>query len=171
MNKPHTASDERRIKENVGVRVLTPTYGLIGAFIFGGAWWLLGKQYEKAKTSTSSPSMDQTPEGLSAPILSPPQERLLELIASYQKRFAATKLVVGREDGVLHFDDDPNRGTDISLVRDLYGQNDTASATRFEALVESMPPEYLRLLPEMRWDSPFVVAVTDTGQAYLRAHK
>jgi hypothetical protein len=105
---------------------------------------------------------------LTSPILSPPQERLLGLIADYQRQFAANKLIIGRTDGRLYFDDSQTKGEGISLVHDLYGSEDATNRASFERLVESMPPEYLRLLPEMRFDSPFVASVTEAGLRYLR---
>jgi len=147
----------------------------IGAVVFGGGWWLLGKQYEKAKLAASAPAAVLPAASASAlpaqAILSPAQERLLELVASHQRQFAARKLVIGRKTGVLHFDDDQPRSAGVSLLRDLFGSDDSTNAPHFEQLVESMPPEYLRLLPEMRWDSPFVVSVTEAGMKYLQSRK
>ena len=37
--------------------------------------------------------------------------------------------------------------------------------------MESMPIDYLRVFPEMRWDSPFVVGVTEAGSNYIRNHQ
>lgn len=102
------------------------------------------------------------------PVMSPVQERLLEILAKHQRQFAASKLVVGRKDGKLHFDDDPSKAADLSVVADLYGSETPARQAEFERLVESMPPEYLRLIPEARWDSPFVVSVTEKGMTHLR---
>lgn len=107
--------------------------------------------------------------GAKPPILSPPQERLLELLVQYQKRFAATKLVVGRKTGRLHFDNEPQKGTGISLIKELYASEDSQRAAEFERLMESMPSEYVRLLGEMRFDNPFVVSVTDEGMRYIRS--
>lgn len=102
------------------------------------------------------------------PVMTPVQERLLEILAKYQRKFAASKLVVGRKDGKLHFDDDPAKAAGLSVVADLYGSETPARQAEFERLVESMPPEYLRLIPESRWDSPFVVSVTEKGMTHLR---
>lgn len=134
----------------------------IGAIVFGGGWWLIGKQYEKSEMAippTTSPT--QT-------VLTPSQERLLEVIAKHQRDFGVNKLVVGRKTGLLHFDDDNTRGDDVNLLRDVFGSENAANGAQFEELVESMPSEYLRLLSETRWDSPFVVNVTETGMSYLR---
>jgi hypothetical protein len=101
-------------------------------------------------------------------ILSPPQERLLGLISEYQKKFAASKLVITRGNGRLHFDEGPTRGQDVSMVRDLFGSEGPRQSLRFDDLLESMPQEYLRLLPEARLDNPFVVRITEAGLRYLR---
>ena len=104
--------------------------------------------------------------------LSPEQERLLGLLADYHKQFAATKLVVGRETGVLHFDADRERGHGISLITDLYGEAQReARASDFERLMESLPPLYVRFYSEMRMGSPFVASVTDEGIKYLRSNR
>jgi hypothetical protein len=100
--------------------------------------------------------------------LLPQQERLLALLASYQRQFGANKLIISRADGSLHFDGDPERGSDISLVRDLFGSIDTHNGGRFEQLVENMPSEYVRLLGETRLDNPLVISVTEAGNSYLR---
>jgi hypothetical protein len=102
------------------------------------------------------------------PILSPSQERLLSLIDKYQRQYSTRKLIITRSNGSLHFDEDLNKGKDISLIQDLYGSINSVNQQQFEELMDSMPPEYVRFLPEMRLDSPFVVAITDAGLAYLR---
>ncbi len=105
-------------------------------------------------------------------ILSPGQERLLELLAKYQKMFAANKLVVSRRKGTLHFDGKPEKGKGISLLHDLYGvdESDESRASEFEKLMESIPLDYLRLYGEARLDNPFVVSVTNKGMKYLRTN-
>jgi hypothetical protein len=100
--------------------------------------------------------------------LSPPQEHLLGMIAEYQGRFAANKLIILRENGRLHFDDDPKRGEDVDLIIDLYGAFGPTEQKQFEELIESMPPKYLQVLPETRLDGPFVVRITEAGTKYMR---
>jgi hypothetical protein len=120
--------------------------------------WVLSQIIEKPATT------DQN-----IVVLSPPQEQLLTLLADYQRRFAANKLIVGR-DGKIYFDDDPKRGDGINLIRDLFGQDGQVNATRFVELMEGIPLEYLRFFPEMRFNSPFVVGVTEYGLRYLKTH-
>ena len=150
---------------------------LIGATLFGGGWWVIGQQYEKQRRAITSTSKQETVAKLSQPVvetspaLTPLQERLLELLAGYQKQFGAGKLVVLRNNGGLHFDNEPEKGAGISLLRDLYGSQDAANAIRFEQLMESMPMHYIRTFPEMRLDSPFVVSVSDKGMEYLRSRR
>ena len=107
---------------------------------------------------------------LERPTLAPEQERMLELLAKYQKLFAVNKLVVSRKMGTLFFDKEPEKAKDISLIRDLYGVGgeDVARSSQFEKLLESMPPEYIRFYSEARFDNPFVVSVTESGMKYLR---
>ena len=150
---------------------------LIGFLFFGGGWWVIGQQYEKQRRAITSTSKAETDAKRSqsvietGPALTPVQERLLELLAHYQKQFGVGKLVVLRNNGGLHFDNEPQKGAGISLLRDLYGSGDPGNAIRFEQLMESMPPRYVRTFAEMRLDSPFVVGVTDAGMAYLRPRR
>jgi hypothetical protein len=136
----------------------------VGAIVFGGGWWLIGRQH--AKDHAVVPAQ-VVPNVAGESTLSPPQQRLLELLAGYQRQFAASKLVIDRARGTLHFDGMPDRGQGISLIQDLYGIVDTRNAGRFEELVESMPPEFVRLLPEARFDNPFVVSITPAGMKRL----
>lgn len=137
---------------------------VVGALLFGGGWWLVGREYAKSATSqVATPSLG-SPAG---PTLLPQQLRLLELLARYQRQFAAAKLVISRRDGTLHFDDARSRGEGISLLSDLYGSSDTRNAGRFEELMEGMPQQYVRLIAEARWDNPFVVNVTTEGMGVL----
>jgi len=89
------------------------------------------------------------------------------VLAGYQKQFAASRLVVSRTDGRLHFDDDPKRGSDVSLIADLFGSVSEYNAGRFEELVHSVPVEFIRVTSEARWDNPFVLSVTAAGMVEL----
>jgi hypothetical protein len=97
-------------------------------------------------------SSPQTRENYIAPdiklnILSPAQEKLLSIIEKYQKHFAATKLIVGR-DGRIIFDEDRSIGKDVDFVMELYGRNGDAERRNFIALMDSMPVEYVRFSPK-----------------------
>jgi hypothetical protein len=48
-----------------------------------------------------TPPDQPRPFSTSQPVLTPPQERLLSLLAQYQRQFAADKLIIGRKDGKL----------------------------------------------------------------------
>jgi hypothetical protein len=129
-----------------------------------------GSIVENQNAATINNVFQGVPQTLSPstkPLLSPAQERLLGLLTNYQTQYAAYKLVISRTDGRLVFDGDPKRGEDVSLIRDLFGSTDSVNQAEFVKLVDTMPPEYLRVYPEMRWDSPFVVGVTDAGLSYL----
>ena len=110
---------------------------------------------------------------LSERLLSPSQERLLALLFRYQRDFAVSKLIVGR-DGQLFFDDVERRNSvKINFLTELYGskENDNSKLADFISLMESLPTEYVRILPEARWDNPFVASVTPAGVKYLRDYK
>jgi hypothetical protein len=115
----------------------------------------------------SAVNLQSTSANSASSILTPAQEQLLSTIVKYQGRFVLSKLVIGRN-GNLAFDGQPEKSKEINFVTELYGTNDTSSQKRLEELMESIPVEYLRHYPEMRWDSPFVVGITDSGMAYLK---
>jgi hypothetical protein len=103
--------------------------------------------------------------------LSPPQERLLALMLDLQRKYGASKLVVGRKTGAIYFDKGhPGHGNSERLVRELYGSEGEANGALFESLVESLPPEFVRFFAEARFDNPFVVSITEAGQRYLATH-
>jgi hypothetical protein len=104
---------------------------------------------------------------LSGPVMTPVQEKLLGLIAKYQGHFATNKLVIGRS-GTLTFDGQRDKGKDVNLIVDLYGAKSPATQQQFVDLMDGIPSEYLKYIPEMRWESPFVVSLTDRGMRYLR---
>lgn len=126
----------------------------------------IGKNEGIVYFNKTPPSIGQTIERV--PTLLPPQERLLELLVKYQKQFAVSKLIISRTDGTLIFDNDPKRGANINLFTDLYGVIDNKNEERFEELLLSIPNEYVRFIPEMRWDSPFILNVTEAGIKYLK---
>ncbi len=45
-----------------------------------------------------------------------------------------------------------------------------ATLAKFEELVDDMPTEYVRLYPEFRMGSPFVLGITREGSLYLHGH-
>jgi hypothetical protein len=139
---------------------------VLGLFLIGigGFMTYYGQELLRQPQSTAEASGEMA-------VLSPVQERLLELLAGYQKKFAADKLIISRKTGSLRFDNDPKKGSDVSLIRDLYGStaNLSGKAAEFERLMEGMPSEYVRLLGEARLDNPFVVSVTQKGMKYLRS--
>jgi hypothetical protein len=63
--------------------------------------------------------------------------------------------------------------SNVNLLNELYSskEGDTSKAPEFIALMESLPSEYARFLPESRWDNPFVVSITPEGIKYLRDYK
>ena len=107
----------------------------------------------------------------SGPALSPAQYKLLETLAEYQRKYAATKLVIGREDGDIFPEPTPPNLAKVSLVSNLYGKVDGPNAARFEQLLESMPQQYLRVMNEARYDNPFVLQVTEAGFRHVQSKR
>ena len=139
---------------------------MIGLFLFAGCGIALFLQPAQNAVVAAENSLQPS---FSEPALTPPQQKLLELIAENQRNFAATKLIIGRN-GALVFDYEPGKSK-FDFVAALYGANDAKHQDDFANLMESLPTEYLRFFPEMRWDSPFVVAITEKGIKYLRGTK
>jgi len=104
-------------------------------------------------------------------ILNDEQEQLLRSIAGYQRQFHAPKLMIARDGtGISR----PENGTvtwvhDANIALDLFGlqKPQARRSVDFEIVMDSLPSEYLRRIPESLWDNPFVVAVTPEGFSYL----
>ncbi len=129
----------------------------VGTFLTIYGQWLLPQQ------------VAQQPSGPTV-VLTPQQERLLGILYDHQKQFGVQKLIVGR-DGAVVFDEPERKEVSINVAAELFGgmESARARAAEFVALMDSMPEVYLRRLPETRYDSPFVVAVTEAGIRHLKS--
>jgi hypothetical protein len=124
-------------------------------------WRSGSKSGDAQRRSPESASVDRT-------VLSPEQEALLRILYERQTELGARKLGVGRE-GAVYFDE-PERQSHINIVTDRNGSHGEPSlAQEFQVLMESMPPEFGRYIPETRLDCPYVLSVTPAGRGYLRA--
>jgi len=140
----------------------------IGVFLAGIGTFLgiYGQQLLTEKPPTPTP-------GATEQILSPPQLRLLTLLFRYQQEFAASKLIIARENGELFFDEpERHKAVKVNFLTELYGSKtgDVSKAPEFVSLMESLPTEYVRFYPENRWGGPFVISVTTEGIRYLQPH-
>jgi hypothetical protein len=99
-------------------------------------------------------------------ILLPLQERLLELLAKYQKRFEGSKLVVSLDDGMLRFDNDETKGS-VNLIKEIYGSVSSQNVAHFKDLVSSMPKTFFRYSTATP-KGPYVVRITQAGIKHLR---
>jgi len=104
-------------------------------------------------------------------ILTEDQERLLGIIAKYQREFKVPKLTVPRDGAGLFR---PEKGIRVQVERvnialELFGDQkpETHRRVEFELVMDSMPSEYLKRIPESIYGSPFVVSVTSAGFKYL----
>jgi hypothetical protein len=138
---------------------------VIGALLLGLAAVLAYYGQELLRRGFGSQSERHAAQ---APVLDPQQEKLLTLIHRYQVQLGVSKLVVLR-DGRIYDDQTRSIITGIDLVTELYGAGSSLAVRgpQFERLMEGMPPEYLRMIPESRLDSPFVVTITEAGIRYL----
>ncbi|MBI5025119.1 MAG: hypothetical protein HZC18_09030 [Candidatus Omnitrophica bacterium] len=95
--------------------------------------------------------------------LSNEQLELLKIVYEHQKTTPTNKVVISSTDGAI-FDDQARKLTAINLVREVFKKEPTEkNAMALSDLILSMPSEYMKLIPEMRFDSPFVVRVTQEG--------
>lgn len=133
----------------------------VGAFLTYYGQSLLGEK-PPAQSST-----------LSERLLTPSQERLLALLFRTQRDFAATKLIIGRDARVYFDDPERRKSLKINFLSELFGSkdDDQSRLSDFVSLMESLPTEYVRFLPEARMDNPFVVSITPGGVKYLREPK
>ena len=115
-----------------------------------------------------TPGAENLSQQAATPTLNSQQERLLRTIHTYQVRFGARKLIVLRT-GQLVFDEPDRKDIKINLAREVLGNAHMPDvmAKEFETLMESIPPEFFRVIPEARFSSPFVVTVTEVGVKYL----
>lgn len=95
--------------------------------------------------------------------LTPEQINLLKAIYRYQEKTVSNKVIIASNSGFI-FDEMIGRLSTINLVREVLKQEPTAaSVTTLSNFILSMPKKYMLLIPEIRWDSPFVVRVTQRG--------
>lgn len=107
--------------------------------------------------------MQRSPTTTSQHILSPQAEKLLSLIYKYQKNLGLNKLIISKEDGALHFDEEERREKyKVNFIGELFDiKSDYASrANEFENVMLSVPSNFLKTIPETRFGSPYVVRVT-----------
>lgn len=123
----------------------------IGIFLAAVGSFLVYYGQNLLRTSSTLSPAGQTGGAQVLRVLSPQQERLLRVIHKYQVDFGADKLVIAAE--ALGAGADP-----------------AARNREFEILMNGLPLEYLRQLPEMRLGSPFVVTITDAGIGYLKSN-
>ena len=85
------------------------------------------------------------------------QKNLLRKIWTYQNEHKINKVVIDKEGFV--FDDVKKEKTKINLAEKALG--DKGYPSNFQKLMVSMPAQFLKLIPETRWGSPYVVSVTE----------
>jgi hypothetical protein len=99
------------------------------------------------------------------------QLRMLEYINAYQNKTNLTKVVITKEGFI--FDDEKGQNTNINIIFEVLhlDQNKKEAQKEFENTLLSIPEKLLRMIPETRLGSPFVVAITEEGIVYLSKHK
>lgn len=144
---------------------------VIALILIPAIWWTQGLLYKKQLADKDSEiSYLKSIQGSKEVelSLSPQQEKLLRLIDKYMLQFGANKLMIAL-DGLIKFDEPSRKDIKINIADELFEEeNSYERAKQLETLMDSMPPEYLRRLPESRLGSPFVVIITDAGRKYLK---
>lgn len=146
------------------LRVTSIVLGVLTAFSIAGAYYF-ERQLQRQKDEKIAAL-----EALQPRELTKRQEEVLDRLYWYLGKFQAKKLVVGRDGRLYAAEPGHQELTDVNLAEELLGKaEDPATRAReFASLMESMPLAYVRMLPEARWDNPFVVALTDAGIAKAR---
>lgn len=95
------------------------------------------------------------------------QQKILSYIYDYQVASNLIKVIISK-DGII-FDEHQGRDTDKNVIRDIMQKSNTDKNAQnaFANLLLSIPEKYLKIIPEVRWGSPFVVKVTNEGIKYL----
>lgn len=109
----------------------------------------------------SQPSNNR--QELSSGQLTGEQEALAVEIWRYQKSNNLDKVIIS-ENGFI-FDDIKKENTTINLADKVLGIR--RMPLRFERLMLSIPATFLKMIPETRWGSPFVVSVPKEAQEIL----
>lgn len=135
--------------------------GVLTALSVGGAYYF-ERQLQREKDKKIAEL-----EALQPRELSEQQERLLDILYTHLTRFQARKLVIGRGGRLYAAEPGHETVVGINLAEQLLSTAGDlpTRGQEFEALMESMPPAYVRMLSETRLDSPFVVTLTDAGIA------
>ncbi len=103
----------------------------IGAALFMGSMIAILYRWDQNHVA---PSTQVVRDG-TKPVLLPAQEQALILLDKYSRQFAASKLVIARRKGTLHFDNSPQRGKDINLITELFGSDNPETRAKFETLI------------------------------------
>jgi hypothetical protein len=135
----------------VPVSLILTNLWLVGLLIL---IYALFEEYHHQRMRAMNAEGAQT--ALRGPSLDPQHERLLQVIRDEQIAVGSYKLVIRRDGAVTP------TGHNVAIM--AIGVRDDQE---FERLMNTMPQEYLRHIPELRWDSPFVVSITPAGTAYL----
>jgi hypothetical protein len=110
-----------------------------------------------------------TSSAVVTPKLSAQQHRILELLASHQLNLGLDKLTFAY-DGTVPADDSGHPA--IDFVAEMYGDYRQTGGRKehvekLTMLIESLPKEYVTILPAQFWDRRHAVRVTEEGFALV----
>ena len=146
---------------------------LIVAFLAGMKFFHTLHQGELAELHLKAERLEALEKKYGKEIKSLNKEQIsfLKVVYDYQRQTPTNKVVISSTDGFI-FSEEGHRPTSINLIRVVFEEEPTEkTAMVLSDLILSMPNEYMKLIPEMRFDSPFVVRVTQEGVEKLEELK
>ena len=148
----HTPKQILKILLNLSLGAWLWIIGIMGALITTVYQIGLNNGFNKGKTEEITSGHATSLHGLTVE-----QLILLREIWIYQKANKLNKVIIDKEGFVL--DDAKEEKTKINLAEKALG--DRGYPLNFQKLMVSMPAQFLRLIPETRWGSPYVVTVPE----------
>lgn len=106
-------------------------------------------------------------QSLTSAELTPLQKVFLEKLMDYQDKNNLTKVVISHVGRI--FDDAKSTMTGTNVIEAFLGKNtESFSENDLESLIYGIPEQYLKMIPEMRFDSPYVLTVTPIARSLFK---
>jgi hypothetical protein len=143
---------------------------LIIAFLIGLKFFHTLHQGELAELQLKAERLEALEKKYSKELISLNKEQMifLKVVYDYQKQAPNNKAVIMLKEGFI-FSEEERKPTSINLIRTVFQEEPTEkTAMALSDLILSIPSEYMKLIPEMRFGSPFVVRVTKEGVDKLK---
>ncbi|MBL7663520.1 MAG: hypothetical protein JNM93_00190 [Bacteriovoracaceae bacterium] len=119
------------------------------------------KELENLRTKTS-PELEDS--------LTLNEKAILEAIGVIQKKFKLLEVIIIRETGRIHFDNDRLREKEINIYKHSNAHTlDEKNPNELKEVIYRLSPKYISLLPSARMRAPYEVTLTDEGRRYLES--